>query len=120
MYAVENTDSFIRVVFSGKVDYDDLLDAFNEEVSLPDYREKNALWIFDGCECNFSHSSFDELIHYISAHYPRNATRKKTAILTSNYLHNALGQIFCADAGILPYSFKIFLDYSGAVAWITE
>ncbi|HWQ26274.1 MAG TPA: hypothetical protein VN367_05760 [Chlorobaculum sp.] len=120
MYAIENTDSHIRVDFSGKVYNDDLLNAFREEVALPDYRAKNDLWIFDGCECDFSLSSFDELVSYISGNYPRNATRMKTAILTSNYLHNALGQLFCADADILPYSVRIFQDYSEAAAWLAE
>ena len=120
MYAIENTDSHIRVDFSGKVYNDDLINAFREEVALPDYRVKNDLWIFDGCECDFSLSSFDGLISYISGNYPPDATRKKTAIITSNYLHNALGQLFCSDADILPYSVRIFQDHSEAAAWLAE
>lgn len=120
MYTIEKTGSYIRVVFSGMVNDDDLLDALKDELALPDYREKNALWIFDGCECDFSHSIFDDLVRYIRKNYPENATRMKTALLTSNNLHNALAELFRDQAEDLTYSIRIFQDPSEADTWLTE
>ncbi|NTW51696.1 MAG: hypothetical protein HGB22_03830 [Chlorobiaceae bacterium] len=120
MYTIENAGSYIRVVFSGRVNDDDLLNAFKDEVALPDYREKNALWVFDGCECDFSHSCYEELTRYISTYYPRNATRLKTAILTSNNLHQALAELFLGQAEELTYSIRIFQEQSEADAWLRQ
>lgn len=120
MYTIEINNAYICVLFSGKVNDHELLTAFKEEVSLPEYHLMNDLWQFDGCECNFSHSSFNDLISYISTKYPRNATRMKTAIVTSSFLHLALGELFRDEADKLSYSIRIFQDLSKADAWLRE
>ncbi|NTU58744.1 MAG: hypothetical protein HGB00_07470 [Chlorobiaceae bacterium] len=97
---------------------DDLLGAFREKASLADYPVKNDLWVFVGCECDFSHSGIKPLVSFIRTHYPLKATRAKTAMLTADYLHNAMGVMFSSEAERLPYPIRIFQDFSEATAWL--
>ncbi|HWR00627.1 MAG TPA: hypothetical protein VN371_02095 [Chlorobaculum sp.] len=44
----------------------------------------------------------------------------KTAIVTSSFLHLALGELFRDEADKLSYSIRIFQDLSKADAWLRE
>lgn len=88
----------------------------------PEYPYKNSVWVFEGCECDFSSISLSDLLQMVRAYYPKEATRTKTAIVTSTSLHHAMAQLFCQEAEqlTLVFTLKAFMDRSEAINWLLE
>ncbi|RXK89169.1 hypothetical protein EST62_01105 [Chlorobaculum sp. 24CR] len=63
-----------------------------------------------------------DLLQMVRAYYPKEATRKKTAIVTSTSLHHAMAQLFCQEAGQLTLTFtlKAFMNRAEATVWLLE
>jgi hypothetical protein len=122
MHVIETGDSYLSVLFSGVVDQMQLFRALKEIFMHPEYPFKNSMWVFEGCESDFSNISMFDLLQMVRAYYPKEARRKKTAIVTSTSLHHAMAQLFCQEAGQLTLAFtlKAFMNRSEAAAWLLE
>jgi len=122
MHVIENHSSFLCVNFKGSVDQEQLFKALRGIFLHPEYPHKNSIWMFDGCECDFSNISLYDLFEMIKAYYPREATRTKTAIVTSTRTHHAMAQLFCEEAGHQPlfFSVRAFMDRAEAESWVIE
>jgi len=120
MHVIESGARYISVIFSGAVDQEQLFRALRDIFIHPEYPFKNSMWVFEGCECDFSNISMFELLQMVRAYYPKKATRAKTAIVTSTSMHHAMAQLFCEDADDLALAFtmKAFMDRSEAIAWL--
>jgi hypothetical protein len=122
MHVIEAEPRCLSVIFQGAVDQEQLFRALRDIFMHPDYPSRNSMWVFEGCECDFSSISLLELLQMVRAYYPREATRKKTAIVTSTRLHHAMAQLFCEEAESLALAFtlKAFMNRSEAEAWLLE
>jgi hypothetical protein len=120
MHVIETGTSYLSVIFAGSVDQKQLFQALRDIFMHPEYPYKNSIWGFEGCECDFSNISMFDLLQLIKAYYPKNATRKKTAVVTSTSLHHAMAQLFCEEAGNLALAFtmKAFMDRAEAIEWL--
>ena len=120
MLKIDSSDHYIRVIFSDLVDEHELVYAIKAVAALPEYPEKNDLWVFEECTFNFSHSKISSLIQVIGSVYPPSPSRTKTAILTNSELHYAFCKLFCDEAESLPYTIRVFTQHSEAEAWLNE
>jgi hypothetical protein len=120
MLNIDSDYQYIRIIFSDTVNEDELVYAIKAVAALPEYPEKNDMWVFDGCMFNFSHSKMSSLIQIIGSVYPPSPSRTKTALLTNSELHYAFCKIFCEEAESLPYSIRVFTQRSEAEAWLNE
>jgi hypothetical protein len=122
MHTIEDTGDYLCVLFSGAVDQSRLFEALKEVFLHPDYPHKNSMWVFTGCECDFSNLCLLDLVTMIKAYYPRDATRKKTAIVTSSSTHYAMAQMLCDEARKEQLSFTLcaFFDREMAEIWLVE
>ncbi|NTU52637.1 MAG: hypothetical protein HGA97_02835 [Chlorobiaceae bacterium] len=123
MHVIEDTGQYLRVLLSGSVDQSQLFEALKEIFLHPEYPHKNSVWVFDeGCECDFSSLSMFDLIRLVKAYYPRDATRKKTAIVTSTSTHYAMAHLLCEEARQerLLFSIHTFMDRAEAEKWLLE
>jgi len=124
MHVIDNASGYLSVIFSGSVDQGHLFQALKEIFMHPEYPVKNSVWVFEGCECDFSNISMFELLRMVKAYYPREATRKKTAIVTSTSLHHAMAQLFwISGRASETESLRISLSLAGllfsATSWAT-
>jgi hypothetical protein len=122
MHVIETGPYSLSVIFEGAVDQEQLFRALKDIFMHPDYPSRNSMWVFEGCECDFSSISLFELLQMVRAYYPREATRKKTAIVTSTRLHHAMAELFCEEAESLALAFtlKAFMDRAEAEAWLLK
>ncbi len=120
MHVIETGTSYLSVIFAGSVDQKQLFQALRDIFMHPEYPFKNSIWVFEGCECDFSNISMFELLQLVKAYYPKNATRTKTAVVTSTSLHHAMAQLFCEEAGnfTLAFTMKAFMDRAEAIEWL--
>jgi hypothetical protein len=120
MHVIESSPGWLSVIFSGAVAQEQLFRALREMFMHPEYPDKNSMWVFDGCECDFSSISLTDLLHMVKAYYPKEATRTKTAIVTSTSMHHAMAQLFCQEAEQLAFAFtlKAFMDRDEAITWL--
>ena len=120
MHVIETGTSYLSVIFAGAVDQKQLFQALRDIFMHPEYPFKNSIWVFEGCECDFSNISMFELLQLVKAYYPKNATRTKTAVVTSTSLHHAMAQLFCEEAGnfTLAFTMKAFMDRAEAIEWL--
>jgi hypothetical protein len=121
-HIIESNPGYLGVIFTGSVDQLQLFQTLKEIFMHPEYPVKNSIWVFEGCECDFSSISMFDLLQMVRAYYPREATRKKTAIVTSTSTHHAMAQLFCQEAEQLTFAFTLraFTDRPEAEAWLME
>jgi len=122
MHVIETGPQILSVIFSGAVDQVQLFRALKEIFMHPEYPFKNSMWVFEGCECDFSNISMFDLLQMVRAYYPKEATRTKTALVTSTSMHHAMAQLFCQESEQLKLAFtlKAFTDRSAATAWLLD
>jgi hypothetical protein len=122
MHVIETSSHYIGVIFTGTVDQDQLFRALRDIFMHPEYPDKNSIWVFEGCECDFSSISMFDLLQMVRAYYPKDATRKKTAIVTSTSTHYAMAQLFCQESEELALAFTLraFMDRAEADAWLMD
>jgi hypothetical protein len=120
MHVIESGPRYLSVIFSGAVDQAQLFKALMEIFRHPEYPDKNSMWIFEGCECDFSNISMFDMLQMVRAYYPKETTRTKTAVVTSTSMHHAMAQLFCQEADQIPLSFTLraFMNRSEAVEWL--
>lgn len=122
MHVIETGASYLSLIFAGAVDQQQLFQGLRDIFKHPEYPFRNSMWVFEGCECDFSNISMFELLQLVKGYYPKKATRTKTAVLTSTSLHHAMAQLFCEEAGDLALAFtmKSFMDRTEAIAWLED
>jgi hypothetical protein len=123
MHAINNEQGFIRVILSGRLDQQSLVDAQKELMLHPEYPFKNSLWIFEeDFECHFSNDGMIDLIKQIKTYFPIGATKDKAALCAKSNTHYAIMQLFCeeADGENLPFEIRAFQNCRQAEAWLSK
>jgi hypothetical protein len=123
MHELHNDPHFLRLFLHGEVGLQGLYDAQKELMLHPAYPHKNSLWVFDEeFKCEFSHTGMFGIIDRTKIFFPIGATKEKGALLSSGRLHYAFFKLFCEEAELESFPFKVmpFMSYDEAERWLKE
>jgi hypothetical protein len=103
-------------------EYWEIWEAVGRLLKMPEYPDKNDIWVFHDGPIKLSYEAMYKLRDLIKEHYPENATRSKTAIVlaTKLGLQMALAKSFALIASDLPYEIRIFTNLGSAEDWISS
>ena len=99
-------------------EYWEIWEAIGRLIKMPEYPDKNVVWLFKDNPVQISYDDLYKLKDFIKDNYPANATRSKTAIVVESALHASLAESFALIAEDLPYEIKVFVDVKTAETWI--
>ncbi len=109
------------LVEPNEVDYWEIWEGIGAEINLPEFPDKNDIWLFNDCPVKLTYVDLYRLRDFIQENYPENAKRTKTAIVVKSGLQSAMaetfGQIAAED---LPFEVGVFTDFKLAEEWVKE
>ena len=100
--------------------YWEIWEAVGRLLKMPEYPDKNVIWVFQESPINLVYDDLYKLKDFIQENYPANATRSKTAMVAVTGLHSSLVELFAQIANELPYEIRVFSDMQSAEEWIVE
>lgn len=118
MHTIIKESGYLHVTLEGMATYQAFKDAIEEELARDDYLHMNDIWQFDNCILSVAHNQFHNIVSDIFQLYPQQATRTKTAIVTSSGVSRALVLFWTEIAESLPYEIQSFMSLDEAKVWI--
>ena len=101
-------------------EYWEIWEAIGRLLKMPEYPDKNDIWIFHEGPLDLVYDDLYKLRDFIKENYPQNTTRSKTALVVESGLQKAMAESFAQIAIDLPYEIKVFSDIQSAEDWIAE
>ena len=101
-----------------EVDYWEIWEGVGKLRNLPEFPEKNNIWVFNEGQIKLNYEDLYKLNDYIKEIYPEKMTRIKTAIVVETGVQSALAILFSQIAENLPLEIKVFTDFQAAEYWI--
>jgi hypothetical protein len=103
-----------------KVDYWEIWEGIGKVRNLPEFSEKNDIWVFHEGPIELNYVDLHKLKDFVKEIYPEKAKRSKTAIVVESGLQSAMALIFTQIAENLPFEIKVFFDLQAAENWIAK
>ena len=101
-----------------EVDYWEIWEGVGKLRNLPEFSEKNNIWVFNDSQIKFRFEDLFKLKEYINKIYPGKMTRIKTAIVVETDAQSAMALLFSQIAENLPFEIEVFTDFQAAEGWI--
>ena len=117
---VTNNDDYILADFSGGIDYLEILEGISKIFSMPEFKVKNDIWMFEDGQLKILFSDLYKIKDSVKKLYPESSTGKKTAIVTETGVQNSLATLYSEIGKDLPRKIKVFSDFDAAIAWIKK
>ena len=102
------------------INFWEILIGFSKLLSMPEFQDKNDLWIFRDGNIDFQYSDLDKIKDFAQKYYPKNNNGKKTAIVVETVLQRSLAELYAEIGKDLPRELGIFSDFKSAEDWIIE
>lgn len=119
MHKILAKQNYLLVTIEGDANFQDIVNAFGEELEREDYPNMNDIWDFTNCTILVDHTDYSNVTNSLLESYPTAASRTKTALVVSSEVSKIFLQIWADLSEKLPYEVKIFLTIEEAEAWIT-
>jgi hypothetical protein len=103
-----------------EVDYWQIWESIGKVRNLPEFPEKNDIWVFHDGPIKLTYVDLYKLKDFVKEIYPENVKRSKTAIVVESGLQSAIALFFAQIAKDLPFEIKVFFDFQTAENWITN
>lgn len=101
-----------------EVDYWQIWEGIGKVRNLPEFSQKNDIWVFRDSPITLTYVDLHKLKDYIEDIYPEDVTRSKTAIVVATGLQSAMASFFSEIAKDLPFEIEAFSDFKAAEDWI--
>jgi len=103
-----------------EIDYWQIWEGIGKVRNLPEFSQKNDIWVFHDSPITLTYVDLHKLKEYIEEIYPEDVTRSKTAIVIATGLQSAMASFFSEIAKDLPFEIKVFSDFQAAEDWIID
>lgn len=103
-----------------EVDYWQIWEGIGKVRNLPEFSEKNNIWVFREAPIRLTYVDLYKLKDFVEEIYPENVTRNKTAIVVETGIQSALAFFFSQIAEDLPFEIKVFSDFQTAEGWVIK
>ena len=97
-----------------EVDYWEILEGIVQVLNLPEFSEKNDLWLFNNVPIKLAYDDLYKFKDHLEEIYPENENGNKTAIVVDSGVQEALALFFIQIAKDLPFEINVFSDLKTA------
>ncbi len=103
-----------------EVDYWEILEGIVQVLNLPEFSEKNDIWLFNNVPIKLAYDDLYKFKDHLEEIYPENENGNKTAIVVDSGVQEALALFFIQIAKDLPFEINVFSDLKTAEDWIRK
>ena len=118
MFKITTQESYILVKFSSAVYFDTVRLAVHSVVRNDQFGMMYVIIVFDDLPVFLRHDQLNAIVKEVEAIYPRDAVRKKTALVITSGFGTSLAEIWIQLAHRLPPTYEIFARFEDAEAWV--
>ena len=97
-----------------------ILQAIGKIFSMPEFQEKNDIWIFREDKLNLEFPDLYKIKKFAEENYPETSKGKKSAIVSEPGLTQSIAVLFSDIGKDLPREIRVFSDFKSAHDWIAE
>jgi hypothetical protein len=104
-----------------EADYWEILEPFSVLFDVPEYPDKNVIWIFRKGPLKITYDDLYKIREFLDKNYPENAkTNRKVAVVVETGLQAAMAKEYVKIIESLPVEFRVFSDLKSAENWVTK
>ena len=112
-------EDYILVDLIDEPDFSDIRRGLARLFYIPEFIDKNDIWVFHEGVINLSHNDLYKLRDIIQETYPKETKANKTALVVQSDEQLSMAEAFVQIGKDLPYEFRIFSSLQDAKVWIT-
>ena len=116
---ITSTDNYILMESPTGMDYWEILEGISELFSMPEFKQKNDIWLFRDGQLKIMYSDLYSIKDSVKKLYPPDSKGKKTAIVAQTGVQNSLATLYADLAQDLPRKIKVFTDLQSAKQWVS-
>jgi hypothetical protein len=113
-------EDYILVKPPAGVNFWELFMTIGKLLPMPDYQEKNDIWLFRDGSVSLNFSDLQKLKDFSRKNIPKQAKGKKTAIVVSTGFQRGLAESFATVHEKHPREMRVFSDLKEAEEWVSE
>ena len=113
-------EDYILVELKERPDLSEIRRGLARLFYIPEFIDKNDIWVFHEGVINLSHDDLYKLRDVIQETYPIETKANKTALVVQSDDQLSMAEAFVQIGKDLPYEFRIFSSLQDATAWITS
>lgn len=118
MYSIENSDGCRLVRFESNFNCSIIKLIVHHETQFPDYYRTNDIWLIGEHRSLISISDIDSIVFDFKCRCPKNAFRRKTAVVVAPGLTEAVVGILIDEISRkIPFEIRIFNAIEDAYIW---
>ena len=117
---ITTRENYILVEPSKGVDFLEILAGIAKLLSMPEFQDKNDIWVFREGKMDIAYSDLFKIREYVKINIPKYSKEKETAIVVETGMQRSLAELYAKIEEDLPHVIKVFSDFKSAVEWITE
>ena len=103
-----------------EVDFGEICEGIAEVRNLPELSEKNNIWVLHEDPIKLDYVDLYKLKDFVREICPKNANKRKTAIVVKSGIQSAMAMLFTQIADNFPFEIKVFFNFQDAIDWITN
>jgi hypothetical protein len=119
MYRISRQDGYLMVKFIDDIDFPMILAAIHHETMLGDYAATNDIWLIGKYRVAIHLGEIEMLADEFQCRCPRDATRKKTAVVVDEGLTGSIIELWVSSVRKkVPFEIGIFHTLDEAKSWL--
>ena len=111
-------EDYILVKPPRGINYSEILMTLGKLIPMPDFQEKNDIWIFRLGKVCVRFSDLASLKDLSREYYPKISKGRKTALVVSSGFQRGLAETYISTGENHPREIKVFSDLRQAENWV--
>jgi hypothetical protein len=102
------------------VDYREIFFALTRLLSMPEFRDKNDIWVFREGKMDIAYSDLFKIREFVENNFPKGVKERKTAIVTETGMQKSLAEMYAKLEERVRHQISVFSDFKAAEDWIIK
>ena len=102
------------------IDYLEVFFALSRLLSMPEFLDKNDIWVFREGKMNIAYSDLFKIKDFVKNNFPGNSIKRKTAVVIETGMQKSLAEMYAKIEEKLTHEIRVFSDLHAAEEWIKK
>ena len=119
MYRVSRNEGYLMVKFIDDFDFPMVLTAVRHETTMKEYADTNDIWFIGKYRAGINHAELEQMVQAFACSCPRDAQRRKTAVVVDAGLTGSLVELWAHSLKqLVAFEIEIFRTLDEAKDWL--
>lgn len=109
---------YILIQSTSGIDYFEIVEGISKLISLPEFKNKKDIWIFESGIVNIAYSDLNKIKLLVEKICPRFSKKARTALVVKNDFQQAVCMLYSDICKDLNQDIRVFTNFESAKDWI--